>query len=84
MTLLANGRVVLWQGGNLWVLHVPEPPPGALQRTDFHARHAIQVAFTLDGNFLPGRPRMVADVLHVRRPGHCRLPRPRGPALQTP
>jgi hypothetical protein len=36
MTPLANGRIVLWQGGSLWIFHVPAAP-GAQQMTDFHA-----------------------------------------------
>lgn len=50
MTPLANGRIVLWQGGSLWIFHVPGGP-GAQQQTDFHAHHALQVTLALDGAF---------------------------------
>ena len=76
MTPLANGRIVLWQGGSLWIFHVPAPP-GATQMTDFHTHHAIQVTLALDGVFqlhvmdrsVPGPAVVVApDVRHAFQP----------------
>jgi AraC family transcriptional regulator len=50
MSPLANGRILLWQGGSLWVFHVPAEP-GAKRQTDFHAHHALQVTLAVDGVF---------------------------------
>lgn len=76
MKPLANGRIVLWQGGSLWVFHVPGGPD-ARPRTDFHAHHALQVTLALEGGFqlhvldrsIPGPAAMVgADVKHAFEP----------------
>jgi len=76
MAQLANGRIVLWQGGSLWTFHVPALPQSK-QRTDVHAHHAIQVTLELDGTFhLHLADRMVAgpavvvaaDVPHAFEP----------------
>ena len=50
MTPLAQGRIVLWQGGSLWIFDVPTPTDGP-PRTDFHAHHANQITLALDGAF---------------------------------
>jgi AraC-like DNA-binding protein len=76
MARLAHGRIVLWEGGGLWVFHVPALPQSR-QRTDFHAHHAIQITLALDGEFqlyvgdeaLGGPAVMVsADVSHAFEP----------------
>lgn len=76
MAHLANGRIVLWQGGSLWVMRVPALPQSK-KRTDFHAHHAIQVTLALDGEFelhiaegsVPGPAAIVAaDVSHAFEP----------------
>jgi AraC family transcriptional regulator len=76
MTPLAHGRIVLWQGGSLWIFEV-NPPPGSPQRTDFHAHHAIQATLALEGRFelhtqngcVPGPAAVVAaDVRHAFEP----------------
>lgn len=50
MAHLANGRIVLWDGGSLWVMTVPALAESR-KRTDFHAHHAIQITLALDGEF---------------------------------
>ena len=50
MAHLANGRIVLWDGGSLWIMTVPALPESR-KRTDFHAHHAIQITLALDGEF---------------------------------
>ena len=76
MTPVAQGRIVLWQGGSLWIMDVPALP-GAPERTDFHAHHAIQATFALDGVFdlhiadrsIPGPAAVVAaDARHAFQP----------------
>jgi hypothetical protein len=75
MAPLARGRILLWEGGGLWLLEVP--PPTTVRRTDFHAHHAIQVTLALDGVFrleapdraLEGPAAVVAaDVRHAFEP----------------
>lgn len=51
MTVLAQGRILLWQGGSLWVFDVPVAAAGHQPRTDFHSHHAIQITLALDGQF---------------------------------
>ena len=51
MEVLAQTRMVMWQGGSLWVVdatRVTGPDP---RRTDPHAHHAIQITVSLGGHF---------------------------------
>ncbi len=52
MQISGRGKIVVWQGGSLWLL--------AAQRdvadTDFHAHHAIQITIALQGGFLIRTP----------------------------
>ena len=50
MARQAQGRIVLWEGGALWVFDVLARPD-ARKRTDNHAHHAIQITLALDGKF---------------------------------
>ena len=50
MTPLAHGRIVIWEGGSLWIFDVPALP-AEVSKTDFHAHHAIQVTLALNGAF---------------------------------
>ena len=76
MARQAQGRIVLWEGGALWVFDVLARPD-ARKRTDNHAHHAIQITLALDGKFnlhvedgvLPGPGVVVsADVNHAFEP----------------
>lgn len=76
MARLAQGRIVLWDGGGLWMFQVPVLPE-TRKSTDFHAHHAIQITLALDGEFnlhlpdrtAPGPAVMVsADVSHAFEP----------------
>jgi len=76
MTPLANGRIVLWQGGSLWIMRVPGGP-GVKARTDVHAHHALQITLALDAHFqlhsegrsIPGPAVLVgADAGHAFEP----------------
>lgn len=50
MELLAHARVVIWEGGALWVVDATAPAvPG--RSTDLHAHHAIQITISLGGRF---------------------------------
>lgn len=50
MDIIATGRIVLWEGGSLWVFNVSGTAE-ALSRTDLHAHHAFQLTFSLGGSF---------------------------------
>jgi AraC family transcriptional regulator len=76
MVRRAHGRLILWEGGALWVLDVHAQPP-ARRRTDFHAHHALQVTLALCGEFtlhtksesIPGPAVVVsADASHAFEP----------------
>jgi AraC-like DNA-binding protein len=47
MEVEGRGRIVVWPGGSLWVLEAVRETG----RTDFHAHHAIQITFALEGDF---------------------------------
>lgn len=51
MEQLAEARIVVWQGGALWLLDTPPPDVRKTPSTDFHAHHAIQIVITLGGSF---------------------------------
>lgn len=55
MEVLAQTRVVLWEGGSLWLVDAARFE-GETRSTDFHAHHAIQVTLGLGGAF-----RLVAE-----------------------
>ena len=50
MEVLAQTRVVLWEGGSLWLVDAARFE-GETRSTDLHAHHAIQVTFSLGGHF---------------------------------
>jgi AraC family transcriptional regulator len=51
MELLARARIVMWEGGALWVVDATSPATPEPRRTDLHAHHAIQVTMSLGGHF---------------------------------
>lgn len=51
MEILAHARIVMWEGGALWVVDATAPALRARQSTDQHAHHAIQVTLSLGGRF---------------------------------
>jgi AraC family transcriptional regulator len=58
MDLLAHARIVLWEGGSLWLAKTISE---GRSRTEPHAHHAIQVTLALDGEI-----RFIAGDLDVR------------------
>ena len=50
MQTIAAGRIVIWEGGSLWVFDVPGGD-GAPSRNEMHAHHAFQLTFSLGGAF---------------------------------
>ena len=51
MEVLAHTRIVLWEGGSLWVVDATPQAGRARQSTDSHAHHALQVVVGLGGRF---------------------------------
>jgi AraC family transcriptional regulator len=47
MSVLADARIVMWEGSSLWVIERSAPVDQA--RTEPHAHHAIQISFALGG-----------------------------------
>src|SRR5262245_13047826 len=73
MDVLAEARIVMWEGAGLWVVNALPAEARDGKRTDFHAHHAIQVTFSLGGRFALGTSReslrdqpvaVAADVQH--------------------
>ena len=60
MELLAHARIVMWEGGALWVVDATPPARPEPRRTGLHAHHAIQVTMSLGGHF-----RLDTPGLHV-------------------
>lgn len=51
MEQLARARIVMWEGGSLWLLTTPPQTVGMPPRTGLHAHHAVQIVFSLGGRF---------------------------------
>lgn len=51
MELLAHARIVMWEGGSLWVTDATAAASRERKHTDLHAHHAIQITFGLGGRF---------------------------------
>lgn len=54
MQVLANARIVVWEGGSLWVVDAASSASSKPERTDAHTHHAIQVTLGLGGRFKLG------------------------------
>jgi AraC-like DNA-binding protein len=52
MPAVGQGRIAIGEGSSLWVLEAVRDEGGA----DFHAHHAIQLTFSLEGGFEIGTP----------------------------
>lgn len=65
MDPLATARIVMWEGGGLWVIDAIAPPERA--HTEPHAHHAIQISFAVDGTmcFRAGELRIEADAVAI-------------------
>jgi AraC-like DNA-binding protein len=51
MNVLADARIVMWEGASLWVVNAVAAERRQQKRTDLHAHHAIQITFGLGGRF---------------------------------
>jgi AraC-like DNA-binding protein len=50
MNPLGRGRIVLWEGASLWAFEVPRAPT-VRHSTQAHAHHALQLTFSVGGQF---------------------------------
>jgi len=51
MEVLAQTRIVLWEGGSLWVVEATPAAARTTKTTDDHAHHALQIVIGLGGRF---------------------------------
>lgn len=51
MEVLARARIVLWEGGSLWIVDATPAEARSTRTTDSHAHHAIQIVIGLGGSF---------------------------------
>lgn len=51
MGAIAQGRIVAWEGGSLWIFETQSLAGSGMHATDFHSHHAIQVTLALGGRF---------------------------------
>lgn len=48
---VGRGRILMWEGGSLWLMEALPAAGGNTSSTDFHAHHAVQLTFSLGGRF---------------------------------
>jgi AraC family transcriptional regulator len=46
-----RGRILIWEGGSLWLMEALPASGNVTNTTDFHAHHAVQVTLSLGGRF---------------------------------
>jgi AraC-like DNA-binding protein len=51
MPKLGRGRILIWEGGSLWIMETVSPNRQRSRLNDPHAHHAVQVTLSLDGDF---------------------------------
>jgi AraC-like DNA-binding protein len=51
MPKLGRGRILIWEGGSLWIMEALSANRQRARLNDAHAHHAVQVTLALDGDF---------------------------------
>lgn len=51
MRVAGRGRILFWEGASLWIMEALPRPGATSNTTDYHSHHAIQVTFSLGGQF---------------------------------
>jgi AraC family transcriptional regulator len=51
MEIAGRGRILIWEGGSLWLMEAIPAPGASSNMTAFHSHHAIQVTLSLGGRF---------------------------------
>lgn len=51
MEIAGRGRILIWEGGSLWLMEALPARGSASNMTAFHSHHAIQITLSLGGRF---------------------------------
>ena len=51
MEIAGRGRILIWEGGSLWLMEALPAPGSPTNMTAFHSHHAIQITLSLGGGF---------------------------------
>jgi AraC family transcriptional regulator len=51
MPKLGRGRILIWEGGSLWIMEAVSTNPRRSRLNEPHAHHAVHVTLSLDGDF---------------------------------
>jgi len=64
---LGRGRILIWEGGSLWIMEAVSSTGQRSRLNDPHAHHAVQVTLALEGDFEfeSGSRRAAGDVVAV-------------------
>ena len=67
MPKLGRGRILIWEGGSLWIMEAVSPNRQRARLNEPHSHHAVQVTLALDGDFEfeSGKHRVEGDVVAV-------------------
>jgi len=68
-----RGRILIWEGGSLWLMEALPAAGNVTNSTDFHSHHAVQLTFSLGGRFqlrtrhqsISGDCVVAADASHI-------------------
>ena len=67
MPKLGRGRILIWEGGSLWIMEAVSATRQRTRLNEPHSHHAVQVTLALDGDFEfeSGDHRAAGDVVAV-------------------
>jgi AraC-like DNA-binding protein len=67
MPKLGRGRILIWEGGSLWIMEAMSANRQRARLNEPHSHHAVQVTLALDGDFEfeSGDDRVAGDVVAV-------------------
>ena len=51
MPKLGRGRILIWEGGSLWIMEAVSATRQRARLNEPHSHHAVQVTLALDGDF---------------------------------
>ena len=51
MEVAGRGRILIWEGGSLWLMEVMPARGSSSNMTAFHSHHALQITLSLGGQF---------------------------------
>src|SRR5262245_13597264 len=67
MPKLGRGRILIWEGGSLWIMEAVSATKQRARLNDPHSHHAVQVSLALEGDFEfeSGAHRVAGEVVAV-------------------